>query len=284
MSGPAPEATIGKRSHFADFIFILSVTVFVALYFFAVRTRTGQRIDAASVRTPQVLKPSEFRLALRMHDWVSVASIAFIGGAIILMAFVRRRPRQAIASGVIMLGSMVTAQLIKHTWPRPYRWIDDPLGTHNSFPSGHTTVAVALGVGAIVVASARSRRRVAPLAALFASGVGTSLVATASHRPSDIVGSAIVVVGWTAAVAFVMQRAGWGRRPAPDEEASGGWLTISGLLLVFVGFAAAGIIIAATYVQRLPTIPIGRTFLASSSVITGTVFVCMAVVARLQRN
>ena len=284
MNNQSQRPAMGTRSHFADIILALSIAAFSCLYYLAVRTHAGQRLDASAVRAPEVLRVSQFRLAVRMHDWVSVVSIAFLGGAIVVVAFVRRRPRQAIASGIIMTGSTITSEVIKHTWSRPFLRVNDSLGHHNTFPSGHTTVAMALGVGAIVVASAASRRRVAPLAAVFASVVGASLVATASHRPSDIMGAAVVVLGWAAAVSLVMQRAGLRRRPEADDEPSGAWLTISGLLLMLLGFAAAGIIIIAAHIQRLPTIPIGRTFLASASAITGTVFICIAGVVRLQRD
>ena len=266
----------------------LSPMAFALLYLFAVRTRAGQRLDASAVRLRFVLPKSQFLLAVRMHDWVSVASIAFLGGAIVLIAFVRQRPRQALASGVIMVGSMLTSETIKHTWPRPARGITDSLGTHNTFPSGHTTVAMALAVGALVVASPASRRRVAPLSALFATAVGSSLVATASHRPSDIMGAVIVVVGWVAAVRLVMgpMIVAHSSLKEPDNEAdvhSGGWMTIGGFVLLLLGFGAAALLILAVHFGRLPAIPIGRSFVAAASAIGGAVLIAVATTVRLLR-
>ena len=273
-----------RQAVFAGFVLIASVTAFVILYYIAVRTHGGQRLDASAVRLRHVLRRSQYSLAARMHDWVSIASVAFLGGAIVLVAFVRRRPRAAIAAGVMMFGSMVTTEVIKHTSPRPFRGVVDSLGAHNTFPSGHTTVAVALAVGAIVVASAASRRRVAPLAALFAAGVGCSLVVTASHRPSDIIGAALVVLGWAAAVRIVMPRSHRRASADLDDEPSGAWMTISGFLLLIIGFAAAGLIIIAVHFGRLPHMPIGRSFVASACAMTGSVFIVIAAATRLQRD
>ena len=283
-------ASTRLQSAAAFAVLALSSFAFGLLYFFAVRTRAGQRLDASAVRLRSVLPKSQFIFAVRMHDWVSVASIAFLGGAIVLIAFVRRRPRQAFASGVIMVGSMFTSEITKHTWPRPARGIADSLGPDNTFPSGHTTVAMALAVGALVVASSASRRRVAPLSALFATAVGSSLVATASHRPSDIMGAVVVVVGWVAGVRFVMGPIGVAHSsPAgidtdnETEVGSGSWMTISGFLLLLLGFGAASLLILAVHFGRLPAIPIGRSFVAAASAIGGTVLIAVATTLRLLR-
>jgi membrane-associated phospholipid phosphatase len=79
--------------------------------------------------------------------------------------------------------------------------VGDPDG--NSLPSGHTTLAVALGV-ALVVALPRALRPVAAVAATGAALlVGVATMVAGWHRPSDLVAAVAVVAGVGAAVRLV---------------------------------------------------------------------------------
>ena len=68
-----------------------------------------------------------------------------MGGAIVLLALLRGRPRLAVAAGVVLLGANLTTQVLKETFDRPdlvLGWAAEP----GAFPSGHATVAMSLAM------------------------------------------------------------------------------------------------------------------------------------------
>ena len=76
----------------------------------------------------------------------------------VLVALIRRRPRVAVAAGMIMLGANLTSQLLKPLLAAP-RTVPVPGFTINaaSWPSGHATAAMALALCCVLVAPARWR-------------------------------------------------------------------------------------------------------------------------------
>lgn len=120
----------------------------------------------------------------------SFALIA-LTGVLTRTAASRRRVRYGVAgSGVAMLSVAIT-EALKYGLPRPL--LDDagaPL--HNSFPSGHTTVAAGVAFGLMLALPPRLR-----IPAMLPLGVAVALVGgltvlTGWHRVSDIVGSVLV--------------------------------------------------------------------------------------------
>jgi membrane-associated phospholipid phosphatase len=254
----------------------------VLVYALAVRTALGQRLDASALNGRHVLSSHDLNVASRLHTSIDVASIALLGSAIMLVALFRGRIRLAFGAGVIIVGSVATSEVLKRALPRPDLGVTDALGHTPSFPSGHTSVAMALAVGAVFVAPRRARAPVALLGAVFASGMGASLVATASHRPSDTIGAALVVTAWSAAVASVLLRSDSVRSGSvqangrPTLLSFSPWMALGGIVLLVGSFAAAAITIIAIHYGRLDTVRFGREFVAASGAIAGTVLVCMA--------
>ncbi len=258
-------------------IALLSTIAFASLYIIAVRTNLGQRLDASAVRGRVFLSPRKLRIAARLYTWVDISSIALLGGAIMLTAVVRDRLRLAFGSGCIIGASIVTAELLKHNLARPYLGVTDALKYTPTFPSGHTSVGMSLAIAALFVAPKRWRSIAGILGAGFASAVGISLVATASHRPSDVIGSALVVTGWAAVVARWLPR----RDNVRETDRSTlrlltPQMAVAGVILLVASFVAAAITIIAVHFGRVRTISFGREFVASSSAITGTILLCTA--------
>ncbi|HEY5013242.1 MAG TPA: phosphatase PAP2 family protein, partial [Acidimicrobiia bacterium] len=161
---------------------------------------------------------------------------------------------------------------------RPDLGVVGAFANRPSFPSGHTTIAMALGVSAMFVAPRRWRAPVAALGAVFASVIGCSLVATASHRPSDVVGAVLVVTGWAAAAAAVLLRPGIERtRGRPALLRVSPWMALGGIGLLVASFVVAAISIVAFHYGRLGTVELGHAFVAASSAIVGTVLTCTAI-------
>lgn len=172
------------------------------LYVLAVRTERGQLVDDAALAGQQVERPgvgddAEGALAAVTEPVLAVATLGL--AALALMA---RRPRLAVGVGVAVAGAVATSEVLKGLALERPALVEDPV-THaaNSFPSGHATVATALGLGLLLVAPRWARGLVALLGAAFVAAVGTGVLAVAWHRPSDVVAGQLVAAGWCAGVA-----------------------------------------------------------------------------------
>jgi membrane-associated phospholipid phosphatase len=119
---------------------------------------------------------------------------------VLLMAYAlwRRRPRVALAVGLVMGLAPLTAETLKPLLAHPHARIYGDEITAASWPSGHASAASALVLCAVLVAPQRLRPTVALLGAMFAAGVGFSLLVLAWHLPSDVVGGYLVGTLWAA--------------------------------------------------------------------------------------
>jgi membrane-associated phospholipid phosphatase len=119
---------------------------------------------------------------------------------VLLMAYAlwRRRPRVALAVGLVMGLAPLTAETLKPLLAHPHARIYGDEITAASWPSGHASAATALVLCAVLVAPQRLRPTVALLGAMFAAGVGFSLLVLAWHLPSDVVGGYLVGTLWAA--------------------------------------------------------------------------------------
>jgi membrane-associated phospholipid phosphatase len=116
----------------------------------------------------------------------------------VLVALIRRRPRVAVAVGMIMLGANLTSQLLKPLLAAP-RTVPVPGFSINAaaWPSGHATAAMALALCCVLVAPARWRPAVGALMAGFAVAVCYSFLELGWHYPSDVLGGFLVASTWT---------------------------------------------------------------------------------------
>jgi membrane-associated phospholipid phosphatase len=253
-----------------------SVVMVAVVYVVAVRTAWGQRLDATALRGRGVLDPRAVHAAGRLLSTIDVASLAFVGTAIVLVSLARSRPLLAVGAGAIIAGSVLTSELLKHVvLGRPYLGVVDSLRMHASYPSGHTTVAMALGVAAMLVSPRRWRPIVAILAIGYASAIGVAVVATANHRPSDAIGAAFVVTAWAAAITSLL--VGPADRDGHDRPSRATpWLLVAGAVLVVIGAVGLAATIAAIRHNRLGTVALGGAFFAASAAVVGTILVTTA--------
>src|SRR5262249_16624387 len=122
----------------------------------------------------------------------------------------------------------------------------------NSFPSGHTTTAFAVGVAAALVAPPRWRRPVAAGAFLYGTAIGIATIAAGWHRPSDVAGALLVVTGWAAGVGLAGALGGRGERGGGEEGATGSSgareRDLEGYVLVAVAALALGWVVTVAIV------------------------------------
>ena len=215
--------------------------LFVVIYELAVRTTSGQTLGNAALAGQRVVLEQGAKGAERILRSLGVVSVA--AGTLILMtiALVRRRPRLALVTALTVAGSLLVSELMKQLiLDRP-----DLLGSatyhrHNTFPSGHATAAVAVAAGLVMVAPRRLQGKVGIAGAIYAAAVAYSTLFTGWHRPSDVAGSAAIVlaVGAAAAAVLVWWR-GSGRRQDVDPKVGSPLAAVSlmsaGLALILAG-------------------------------------------------
>jgi hypothetical protein len=253
-----------------------SILTLVA-YWIAVRTVWGQRLDTTALRGRHLLSTHDIHAAGRLHTTIDIGSVALLGGAILFLALLRGRPRLAVGVAALFCGSLATSELLKTLLGRPDLVVVDSLKGAPTFPSGHMTIAMALTVGAIFVAPRRLRGGAAVLGVVFAGAIGCSLVITASHRPSDTIGAALIVTAWSAGVAAIIVRSERVRaNPGRTWTHVSPWMAIASATLLTVAFFSAVIVAVAIHHGNLDAVELGHAFVGAASAILGTVSMCIA--------
>ncbi|MEO5899432.1 MAG: phosphatase PAP2 family protein [Ilumatobacteraceae bacterium] len=195
-----------ERSLRLSAVAALSTLLAITIYVVAVRTSLGQRLDDVAFNRRSVVTAATTRQTDRLLGTISVASLIVFGGVVVVTALARRRLSLAVAAGIAMSGSVITAEVLKlRVLTRPDFSGVNGLG-YNTFPSGHTTIGMALSLGVVMVAPPHLRRVALLIAALTSTAFGTAVLASGWHRPSDAVAGFLVALGWFAAVSCVLVR------------------------------------------------------------------------------
>jgi membrane-associated phospholipid phosphatase len=213
----------------------VSAVLMLAVYLIAVRTELGQRFEnAVWVGAGQTAyqRPAQATSALNLIGTWSVAAALAV---IFVIGLLRRQIVLAIA-GVALVGASVgTSELLKSELSRPNLVPGWSNGSGNSFPSGHTTIAMAVMFGLILVAPYRLRGLIAFCSAALATEIGALTIVARWHRPSDTLGADLVVLFWASVI--ILALAALGRvQPIHDGPRARGLLTFGPIAL---GTAAA---------------------------------------------
>jgi len=210
-------------------------------YLLFVRTGVGQRLDMAALAGTDALPGTVVVDAWTLLDAVGVTALAVTALGICALAVMRSRYALAFAAAVIVAGSNLTTQVLKHSLlDRPFL-VPGSVLHPNSYPSGHATVAASLAVAALLVVPHRLRAPTALAATAFACGIGLATVVAGWHRPSDVIGAWLVVGAWAAgAIAVLLAVRGSGVAPEQDR-----WRT-GGEVLLAVGALASVIVFLVT--------------------------------------
>jgi membrane-associated phospholipid phosphatase len=140
-----------------------------------------------------------------------------------------------------VIGANVATQILKillaHPRFHPVLGVNQLAAT--AFPSGHATAAMSIALAAVIVCPAKLRPRVAPVAALYALAVATSILVLGWHFPSDVLG------GFMVAAVFAFGAVAAARQLADRDGARSGPLTAR-VALPPPSFLLAGMAIVAT--------------------------------------
>ncbi|HZS24405.1 MAG TPA: phosphatase PAP2 family protein [Gaiellaceae bacterium] len=205
----------------------------MATFVVALHTAFGRSHDLLLYRRASGFAVFPVRLAgERALETIDIGSVAAATLLVFAIAFLRRSYMRALVAVTLVFASVATAEVLKHGLPHLTRAL--PPGREATWPSGHTSVAVSLGLALVLAVPPLLRPVAAVLGAAYGAGIGLAVVVLGWHYPSDAVGS-FFICGFWASVAAVTLRAG--RRPTIDVRG----LTLA-LVVVGIGlFAAAAI-------------------------------------------
>jgi hypothetical protein len=256
------------------------------LYGVFVRTHTGQRVDDAALEGRSTLSAGDVRDADDLLQTIDLASVALLGGAVVLVAFARGGVPLAGVALTVLAGANLATQAMKAVLARP-DLLPGPaeLGIGNTLPSGHTTVATSIAVAAMLVAPRRYRGFVALVGVAYASAIGVAVLTAGWHRPSDAVAAYAMVVSWAAAAAAVLVAA---RRPVLQPTRSSSRfatpvLVVTGVALSATAFVGLVAVSGARRVGRLDSVDIGEAYVGAVVAIVGAALLLIGMLVAVLR-
>jgi len=233
---------------------LVGMSLFVIVYMLAVRTVRGQALGNAALAGQRVVLQLGTEGAKQILETLGAASLAVGILALMAIAIVRRRPRLALATAFTVGASLLSSELLKDAiLPRPDLAEAASYYHHNTFPSGHATAAAAVAAGMVMVVPRRIRGTVGIVGAIYAAVVGHSTLVSGWHRPSDVAGSAAIVLAVAATTSAGLV---WWRGSGLDADrdaAFGSPLAAVALIAAGVALMLAGVIGAAGPVEALST-------------------------------
>jgi len=234
------------------------LVLLVLVYFVAVRTGVGQRFENAvwlGAGQTAVQRPAQAVSALNLIGrWTGIAAVAVV----FLIGVLRRRVLLAFAAVLLVGASVGTSEVLKSWLRRPNLVPGWQESAGNSFPSGHTTIAMAVMFALILVVPYRLRGLIAFCTAALATEIGALTIVARWHRPSDTLGADLVVLCCASVVILLL--AALGRiRPIERVTTAGtaGRLVTMGPIAFGTAAALCGAMLyaALTYYHRVHFAP-----------------------------
>jgi membrane-associated phospholipid phosphatase len=191
----------------------LCLVLLFAIWLAAFHLGAGERADAALLNRFLVLRfePGAFSTANSIARLADPGPFALLSLVPVALALGYRRPAAAAAIAAVILGSTATTELLKHLVVTTH---PPGLLTHNwglppgSWPSGHSTAAMSLGLSLALAVPRRAGRGLLSaevlsalaVGILFAIAVGYAVLALGWHYPSDVAAGYLVAIVWWALV------------------------------------------------------------------------------------
>lgn len=164
-------------------------------YLSAVWTTRGQATENAALRGADQVSEQDFSTASEALGHITIVTLAMAVILVALVGLLRRRPDLAVAGvAVIVLGQVITQGLKRFVLPRPELVEVSSNYTQNSFPSGHTTIAMTVLFAVFIVVPRRWRGIAALVVLTWAIGIGAYTTTAKWHRFSDTIGADAVAL------------------------------------------------------------------------------------------
>lgn len=216
----------------------LALVVLCAAYVLAVLTPLGQQLENAALSGAQQASPESTVQANQALGNITLVSLGVVGVIIVGIGVYRHQfALTSLAVGVIVGGQAITQVLKRYLLDRP-----DLSGAgagirHNSFPSGHTTVAMTLLVAIFLVVPYRWRGITMFLVLTWATGIGAFTITAGWHRFSDTLGADMVTLIVGAIASLVLLKTGR-LRTAPTRPKL---RVVFVVIIAFIGTASLGL-------------------------------------------
>jgi hypothetical protein len=267
---------------------MVALVGFFVVYALAVGTELGQRADEAALAGGTEAPRAAQEAADRLLRVVSVGSLLAAIIVLSAIAWLRRRPGLLLIPVAVIGASLVATEIFKHViLERPDMGLDRR-GFGNSYPSGHTTVAVSIGMAAVLIAGSRWRGAVAFAAAALAAGAGVFVVTAEWHRPSDSIGSYLLTLA-VAAACMALLRA-WRpahitiehrlARPGAPAGRSAAGLEAAAVLAGIAVFAGAIVLASVRYGAEVDWTSLHAAYLLATAAIVTVAGLCVAALLR----
>ncbi|HLR48447.1 MAG TPA: phosphatase PAP2 family protein [Corynebacterium sp.] len=191
----------------------ISAILLATVYALAVLTPTGQALENAALRGADQASAADSDEAWKGLGEITVWTLAIATAAIGIIGFLRRKVILAVVGvGVIVGGQLITQSLKRFILPRPELVEVTGDYAHNSFPSGHTTIAMTVLVAVILVVPFRWRGFAMLIVMSWSVGIGAYTTTAKWHRLSDTIGADLVALIVGAIAALILLRCGSVRR------------------------------------------------------------------------
>ena len=227
-----------------------ALTVLIGVYWAAVRTYTGQRVENAALRGSYQINADQVTAADNALATLTVGSLAVAVVILAAIGWVRGGFRLAVVAVAVVGGASAATEVLKrYVLRRPDLVDGPPQWLHNSFPSGHTTVAMAVACATLLVVSWRWRTVAMLIVTTWTVGVGAYTVIARWHRLSDTLGADAIALLAASLGALYLVRRGLVRRVPADRRAPVRTVLVvlavvyvlgAGAIGVYVGLAGAG--------------------------------------------
>jgi membrane-associated phospholipid phosphatase len=245
---------------------VAAAAVLVAVYWLAVWTHTGQRFEDDVLNS--VASGSTGRQEYISQLMLSTVRKGSLGAAIaVILAFgwFGRRFVGVLGAGLVVAAA-ATTQVLQRVVERPILLTRGYRRDDQSFPSGHTAIAMAIFAALVLVVPHRFRWYAVLVAAPAAIGMGIATVTVGWHRPSDTVGSDLIVLAYACLAVVVLARRGQ-VRPVPPRPAQA------------IAFGAAAVALCVVVLLVLSTggtvFTLGRTIVLAAGALTTLVLLAL---------
>lgn len=211
----------------------------VGLYVIFVRVPIGQRWDDRALLGGQLASLEARQAVTSALHGIRISTIILMVVLLLAVGLVRKQRAVALVTVVAFGGAIASAEILKRVLPRRdlapelNAYVDN--GNIDTYPSGHSTIAMAFALGVLIVTAPRYRTAVAGIGMLWVAAVTMATLAAGWHRPSDILGGMAIALVWMAAAAAMTVA----RRTPVDSPSSPGRPLVLAAAVVFLVCAAA---------------------------------------------
>jgi membrane-associated phospholipid phosphatase len=191
---------------------VVGVLGLASLYVFFVQTAHGQELDARLDAHRGITASA--RLLHGYNAYVALGEVVAVS-ALLLFALARGRLRRGLLCAALPVVTVVVADILKPTLPRPR--LDSAIAGagNNTFPSGHVGFAAATVAAFLLIAPVALRPLILTIGVPAVGTVMVAVVLAHWHRASDGLGSLFLVLALSGVVVLLSPS------PTPSRSGSG---------------------------------------------------------------